>query len=451
MSDQEPSEKPAKRRQRGIFERPKGSGVWWARYHDEYGREHREKAGSKRLAAELYRKRKTEIAERRFFPERLRRRDVLLQDFLEEFCRDHVDGRLRNAVHYRQYAARWTAELGKKPLRQIVPGDIARFARTRREAGFAPASINRELAFLRRTFTVAIADEKAENNPVLSRKRRGAFAKENNQRVRWLTDDEETRLRTALGEPHWPKVAVGLHSGFRRMNCFRLRWAEDVNFDAGTLRAHQPKGGTDYHVPMNDELREILRTLPSRLRSPWVFPSEGGTRPLDSQNFINRVFRPALRRAKITNFSWHDLRHTFASRLAMAGVDIRTIQELLGHQSLAMTLRYAHLSPAHKRDAVRHLERARTGTTTGTSRAGGNPDGPPTDELTSRVIGGKRKWRRPGSNRGPRDYEPRDDCNTVRLRPLRPRNRCGFSPRPWTRAAPSGRRTGTEPAHPPAR
>src|SRR5262245_64596025 len=116
---------------------------------------------------------------------------------------------------------------------------------------------------------------------------------------------------------------------------------------------------------MNADLRAILRALPSRLRSAWVFPSDAGDTPLDSQNFINRVFRPALRRARITNFSWHDLRHTFASRLAVAGGDIRTIQELLGHQSLAMTLRYAHLSPAHKRDAVRHLERRRTGKTTG--------------------------------------------------------------------------------------
>ena len=114
-----------------------------------------------------------------------------------------------------------------------------------------------------------------------------------------------------------------LCAGFRRSNCFRLRWAEDVNFDSGSLRAHQPKGGSDY-------LRAILRPLPSRLRSPWVFPSDAGDTPLDSQNFINRIFRPALRRARITDFSWHDLRHTFASRLAMAGVDLRTIQELMG-------------------------------------------------------------------------------------------------------------------------
>jgi integrase len=146
-------------------------------------------------------------------------------------------------------------------------------------------------------------------------------------------------------------------------------WADDVNFDAGTIRARDPKGGRGYHVPMNDELRTLLRALPSRLRSPWVFPSETGTTPLNSQNFINRVFRPALRRAGIDDFSWHDLRHTFASRLAMAGVDLKTIQELMGHQTLAMTLRYAHLSPAHKLDAVQRLQRDSTGTTTGTAPA----------------------------------------------------------------------------------
>ena len=89
----------------------------------------------------------------------------------------------------------------------------------------------------------------------------------------------------------------------------------------------------------------------------------------------------------------------------MAGVDIRTTQELLGHQSLAMTLRDAHLSPSHKRDAVRHLERIRTGTATGTGLSDDDSTATTQGEPTSRVIGEKRKWRRPGSNRGPRDYE----------------------------------------------
>ena len=75
---------------------------------------------------------------------------------------------------------------------------------------------------------------------------------------------------------------------------------------------------------MNDTVREVLRTLPSRLKSPWVFPSAIGDTPRDAQNFYNRVFVPALAKAGIEGFTWHCLRHTLA---------LRTVQELLGHQS----------------------------------------------------------------------------------------------------------------------
>lgn len=402
---------PSKRRRpRGIFERPTGSGVWWIRYHDQHGREHRQKVGPKGLAIEAYEERKTAIRKGTFFPEK--QRNVLLRTFLPTFLqgrvkRDPRTGALENVLKDKQHAALWAAALGTLSLRQIKPGDIRRHIHRRQEDGMAPATINRELAFLRRAFNVAIEDELADKNPI--GKRGVTLFRENNQRVRYLTDDEEPRLREALGEEEWPKAAVALHTGLRRSNVFHLRWAEDVNFDAGTIRARDPKGGRDYHVPMNDELRALLRGLPSRLRSPWVFPSETGETPLNSQNFINRVFRPALLAAKIRDFSWHDLRHTFASRLAMAGVDVRTIQELLGHRTLAMTMRYAHLSPAHKRAAVNHLMRLRSGTPTGTATgtegnqraatAGGTPDPSP------RSRSGNRKWRRAGSNGRPRDYE----------------------------------------------
>src|SRR5262245_3282740 len=201
MSDRERSDQPAKRRQRGIFERPKGSGVWWVRYHDEHGREHREKVGPKALALDVYRMRKTEIAQRRFFPERIRRRDVLLADMIDEYLA-RVKGRLRAYREYKRYGRHWKAALPARTLRQIVPGDIERYVAQRTETA-APATVNRELQFLKHVFYVAMKDGLAEGNPV----REVKLFKENNQRVRFLTEDEEEpRLQDAMGDVEWVKV-----------------------------------------------------------------------------------------------------------------------------------------------------------------------------------------------------------------------------------------------------
>jgi integrase len=346
---------------RGIFERPKDSGIWWVRYADENGRIHREKVGPKGLAAKVYTKRKNEVQERRFFPERVGRRDVLVAEIIDDYLA-RSKSRMKNDVDWKRYGRQWKAELGTKSLRAVTPGDVERFAAQRRRSGLAVASVNRELTFLRCAFNVAIEDGQLDGrNPVL----RKFFVKENNERVRYLSEEEHTRLREAIGEQHWPKIAFALHTGFRQGNQFRCRWA-DVNFEAGTIRARNPKSRRDYHVPINDELRAILQALPSRLRSEWVFPSKTGKTPINPKNFDHRCFVPALKKAKITNFHWHDLRHTFASHLVMAGVDLRTVQELMGHQSIAMTQRYAHLSPEHKLAAVQRLVSQPTSTITST-------------------------------------------------------------------------------------
>jgi integrase len=359
MSDQEPSTKLAKRRQRGIFERPTDSGIWWVRYHDEHGREHREKIGPKGLALKVYQKRKTEVQERRFFPERIRTRDVLLTDMLTDYL-VRVRGKLRSMRECERYARYWKNALPGRTLRQVTPGDIERYV-ARRVDEMAPASINRELAFLKRVFNIAIRDGLAESNPVRPVK----LFHENNQRVRFLTDEEEPQLRLAIGEGEWPKVAVAAHTGLRQAEQFHLEW-EHVDFTTGLLTVPRSKHGEARRVPMNETVREILRALPSRLKSPYVFPSETGQTPLDARNYVRRLFLPALKRARIEGFRWHDLRHTFASRLVMKGVDLKTVQELMGHKTLTMTLRYAHLSPAHQLAAVRRLDTEPTGTTTGT-------------------------------------------------------------------------------------
>src|SRR5262249_17667000 len=132
-------------RVRGVFERVRGSGVWSVRYTNAQGRRHREQGGPRKLAISGLHRRLTGVKEQRFFPENIRRRDVVLKDFLVSFHRDHVDGKLKNAKHYAQYGDRWRKALGSKTLRQIVPGDIARYAKQRRNDGMAAATINREL------------------------------------------------------------------------------------------------------------------------------------------------------------------------------------------------------------------------------------------------------------------------------------------------------------------
>src|SRR5262245_46888410 len=98
------------------------------------------------------------------------------------------------------------------------------------------------------------------------------FAKENNQRVRFLSEDEEARLRAALPDDAWPLVAVALHTGLRRSEQFGLRW-EHVDFATGILTVPCSKHGTARRVPMNDTVRDVLRSRPSRLKSPYVFAS----------------------------------------------------------------------------------------------------------------------------------------------------------------------------------
>jgi site-specific recombinase XerD len=100
------------------------------------------------------------------------------------------------------------------------------------------------------------------------------------------------------------------------------------------------------------------------MKSPYVFPSETGATALNANNFINRVWNPARTKAGLTDLHWHDLRHTFASRLIMAGVDLRTVQELMGHKTITMTLCYSHLSPTHQREAVQRLLQEPTATRT---------------------------------------------------------------------------------------
>jgi len=252
----------------------------------------------------------------------------------------------------------WTARFPGRTLDEITPSELERM-RTERlrvttsedgtERSVTFATANREFAFLRRVFNVAMRDDKASSNPVSKLK----TLREPSGRTRYLTDDEEERLMKALpSDEDRVRVTVLLQTGFRRGELLGLRW-RDVDLKGGVLTIPKAKNGEARHVPLTSTVRTLLSHRPRSLDSnALVFPNGEGHRDL---RWAKKIVPAALRDAQIEDFRFHDLRHTFASRLAMEGVDLMTIRELMGHKTMVMTLRYSNLSPGHCRTAIERL------------------------------------------------------------------------------------------------
>ena len=357
-----PLEKMKQTKQRGVFERPKDSGIWWIRYADQFGKIHREKVGPKSLALDCYRKRKIEIREGKFFPEMITpKREMLFKDMANLYMEEHSKINKRSWKTDQQRMARLKKHFSGQPLSEITRQEVERF-RVVLAKELAHATVNRHMALLKNLFSKAIAWGKANHNPV-----KGIAQFKETHRVRYLTDEEEERLSSVFPLKYWPWAEVALHTGLRRSEQFGLLW-EQVNFQTRVISIpmSMSKNGEMRHIPMNDRVVEILQDLPSRLKSQWVFACSNGKTPMNARNFVQRIFLPLVRKAGIKDFRWHDLRHTFASRLVMAGEDIRTVQELMGHKTITMTMKYSHLSPKHLMKAVQSLVKKPTDTRTDT-------------------------------------------------------------------------------------
>lgn len=164
-------------------------------------------------------------------------------------------------------------------------------------------------------------------------------------RIRFLDYSEEAALRGSVPLHRIPELDLALQTGLRRAEQYGLKWS-DVSLDRGVLIV-VGKGAKRRSMPVNNAAREAL----------WELHRASGGSAYVCQGSPRRWFEAAVRFAGIVDFRWHDLRHTFASRLVMDGVDIRTVQQLLGHASLATTQRYAHVSEEHLRAAVAKLDK----------------------------------------------------------------------------------------------
>lgn len=224
----------------------------------------------------------------------------------------------------------------------------------------SPKTGNNTLTCLRKMLAVAQEQGVIEHIP------RVKLFKVNKPDFDFLAFDEAERLIDATDNDSRAAVLVAVKAGLRLGEILALQWSDlDLvkgrvvvrrNFWRGHLN-ETPKGGRTRSVDLPGSVVSALKTH-RHVKGPWVFCTTKGHPLTDKQ--LNGLLSRAARRAGIARdegrIGWHDLRHTYGSHLAMRAVPLRTIQELMGHATIEMTMRYAHLSPEITRDAVKQLD-----------------------------------------------------------------------------------------------
>ena len=191
----------------------------------------------------------------------------------------------------------------------------------------------------------AILWELAEDNPV----KKVEMCQEPPGRERYLESHEIDKLLQEAAEHLRPIITIALYTGMRKGEILSLTWS-DIDFDLNQIHVKHSKNGDLRRIPMSKEVVDVLRCLCKNQES--VFTHCDGS-PVKC---IKTGFEAAVKRAKIEDFSFHDLRHTFASYMVMNGAELLTVSRILGHKGINMTLRYAHLSPSYQRDAMKGLK-----------------------------------------------------------------------------------------------
>ena len=387
-----PSDKPYEVRDtrlKGLLLRVQPSGVMT--FYVEYARGRRVSVGrAEALAPTVARKRAKQILSDAYIgrdPMASQRQAKARSfgDFVEAVYRPWAEQNIRTAGATVRRLKGNFPEFQAKKLNDITPWLVEKWRMRRLKSGTKPTTVNRDLDDLKAALAKATTWGLIEAHPLTGVKR---LRTDDNPRVRYLTEDEERCLLAAIHEREarirrrrsnanqWrtergypllpdlegaafadhlkPLVLVSLHTGLRRGELFALTW-ENVDLPAAriTIIGARAKSGRTRHMPINAVASNALAGWYSQAAETrgLVFPGKNG-KQLDN---VRAAWLGVLKIAHVEGFRWHDLRHTFASRLVMAGVDLNTVRELLGHASYQMTLRYAHLAPEHKAAAVAKL------------------------------------------------------------------------------------------------
>ena len=321
-------------------------GKTWTIGYTVGGRRVREAIGTNRQMAEaMLKKRIVEAIEDRHFNVQKEGR-IPFAAFAATYVERCISV-LKSAKTERNRVNFWVREFGNRPIGQVTRGEIEDWQARKRQR-CKPATVNRILCRLRHMFNRMVDWNLLDQSPMKGIK----FLPENNARLRHLLLEECQLLIDSCKAPHLRAiVTIALHTGMRSGEIRNLQW-RDLDFDTGFLIVRDSKNGETRHVPMDSTVVALLRDWTRTEGSDFVFSNAAGGRI----GWLQHGFRKALGRAGLTDLHFHDLRHTFASQWMMAGGDLYVLRSILGPKSVAMTQRYAHLSPAYKRAMVDRME-----------------------------------------------------------------------------------------------
>jgi integrase len=345
---------------RGIFEKVPGSDIWWIRYVDAHGRYRREKAGTWGSADKLLTKRRNEALQGKKLPETLRQRVVLFSEIADDALA-YSRGHKRSYRDDESRMKRLKEWLGGREAESISGPEMEkRLSDVAAAENWASSTFNHYRSLLMLVYREARRIGKVSANPARDIRHR----KENNSRVRFLSRDESgehSRLAKVILEKypeHFAEFIFGLNTGLRLSSQYGATY-EMIDWTRNVLDIPRTKNDEAVHVPLNSDVLMAIRWLPSsRERKGPIFRNH---RHPDKPVLSNdHWFKPALKAAGISDFRWHDLRHTFASWLVQDGVPLDRVSKLLGHKSLTMTMRYAHLAPSQLHEDVALLTRNST-------------------------------------------------------------------------------------------
>lgn len=330
--------------------------VWWMSFMFQ-GRQVRRTTGTtdKRLAESILCKVKVQIAEGRFFETR-EEQERTFEEMMDRYLKECAVLKAPKS-HQRDCQAlnHLRPVFGELVLAEITPKLLAGYKAQRRTEHAAPATINKELQLVRHAFNVAMREwEWCRENPM----HRVSMEPVHNEVDRWLTPKEEEGLMAASSPWLREIMTFALNTGMRQGEILNLQW-QDVDFTRGTLMVMKSKNGTRRTIPLNSTVYELLaaKQAAAGTSSGPVFKTPlGNTLQV---RFLVREFCEARDRAGIPDFRFHDMRHTFATRLVQRGIDLYKVQRLLGHKTGTMTQRYAHHSPESLRDGVNVLDGTR--------------------------------------------------------------------------------------------